>query len=184
MPTPANPYKRSTPAAASSKPKARTKAAPRHGPAQGAFISLVRKRVEAESRFFEKNDWCRIPHTNRSLLASTAKISADAFYVKDVAMWVPHLIVKDYIPSCKSCGLTDAVDCSKFNWIENPKTLYGTNSHWYFDTMYYFCNRCKCDFAGWHESTLTTDADEIAGVINFRMSKGFAVDEDQHLVGR
>jgi len=56
--------------------------------------------------------------------------------------------------------------------------LYGLFTHRYFDTIYYRCHDCKSDFVGWHPATLKADANEIAGILNFRMSQGFAVDDD------
>jgi len=92
-------------------------------------------------------------------------------------VWLPHLIIPNYVPSCGRCLSKVAVSIDPTKWVENPKMLYGLFSHRYLDTKYYKCNDCRSDFVGWHPETLKKDAQEIAGVLNFRMSKGFAVDE-------
>jgi len=183
-----NPHKRKSlppPPPPPPRPLPKPKAAPRarYGHAQEAFISNLRKRIDSEPQFFEKNDWSRVSFhqgKHKTTLAGNGKMTSDAFYVKDMAVWVPHLIIKDYIPSCSKCRLKDAVDISNRSWVENPKMLCGANSHRHFDAQCCHCTRCKGSFTGWHEVTLTTDADEVAGVINFRLSKGFAVDDELH----
>jgi len=169
-----NPYKKRS-------AKVATKAGPksRYGAAQDAFNRHVRNLVETDPKFFEKNHWHSVSYRDsrhKAPLISNGKMSVDAFYVKDVAVWVPHLIIKGYIPSCGKCRSKESVNLGSCRWVENPKLLYGVNSHRYFDTMYYRCMKCGSDFTGWHENTLATDANEIAGVLNYRMSRGFAVD--------
>jgi len=152
----------------------------RCGVAQKKFIDATRKAVDLDPKFLQVNGWCRISHSNRrgSALVGKKKLRADDFYVKDMAVWVPHLIIPHYVPSCARCKKKDYVELSKCHWVENPKLLYGTHSHRYLDTKYYWCGKCESDFSGWHEATLIQDAKEITGILNFNLSKGFAVDDE------
>lgn len=84
----------------------------------------------------------------------------------------------NYIPSCARCGSKAHVDTNVTKWVENPKILHGTRSHRYFDTKCYSCNSCKSSFLAWHPDTLKADAQELAGILNFRFSHGFVVDDE------
>jgi len=44
--------------------------------------------------------------------------------------------------------------------------------------MYYRCMACACDFLAWHEATVTQDASELTGMLSFRLSHGFVVDNE------
>jgi len=170
-----NPYKKRKPKLAP-KPVAK----PRYGLAQEVFISSTRTRVDGDSKFFEKCNWCRITHNDerhKSPLISNGKTSVEAFYVKDMAVWLPNRIAKGYRPTCPKCKSKNSVE-EGVKWVEHPKTLYGINNHRYFDTKYYHCSACVKKFTGWHPETMAIDAAEVTGVLNFRMSKGFAVDQE------
>ena len=153
---------------------------PRHGPAQAKFIESTRLAVEKEQKaFFVDMDWSRIRYGgNRGGTLVGKPIDPLSFYVKDIAMWIPHLMLPNYVPSCSKCQTKEMVDVNGFDWVENPKLLYGVCSHRYVDTIYYKCNKCTCTFLGFNAVTMETDAKEITGVLNFRMSQGFAVDEN------
>jgi len=150
---------------------------PRWGDAQAAFVTATRDLVEANPRkFFTTNDWRRVPLS--PVTASTAKkTSVDAFYVKDLAVWLPHLIIPGCIPTCAKCCTKSGVDPARYRWIENPKILYGLYSHRCLDTVCYWCDVCRGDFAACHPVTIQTDASEITPIFNFRLSPGFGVDE-------
>ena len=154
----------------------------RHGKAQAEFVANTRRAIDADLQFFHKNDWSQIRHSKRrgTALTSTKKLRADNFYVKDIAAWVPHLIIPGYLPSCARCGKKEHIDMSKCSWVENPKLLHGTHTHRHLDTEHCYCTLCSGSFMGHHDKTLHADANEIAGILNYRLSKGFAVDEELH----
>lgn len=166
-----NPYKKTAPVR---KPVAK----PRYGPAQQAFITATRKLIDVIVDFFQKNDWQRMRHCSHFSLVAPKKLSVDSFYVKDMAVWLPHMILPHYTPSCSKCGLKTAVDPCRYRWVENPKLLHGVKSHRCLDTVYYYCGECNKEFTGLNPSTLTTDAQEITGILNFWTSNGFAIDEE------
>jgi len=164
-----------------SSPKLKPKGSkPRHGTAQEAFIVNTRKAIDGDPFFFHKHEWSRIKHggSRHSCLAQPKKISVDCFCVKDCAAWIPHLIIPDCMPSCPRCLSKVAVDVTNAEWVENPKMMCGVCSHRHIDAKCCTCHECKKPFAGWHEATLRQDAEETSGVMNFRLSKGFAVDEE------
>jgi len=169
--TMSNPADADSPAAA---PKKSPK--PRYGPAQAIFIERTRKAIKQDTCFFHDKDWSHIKCSDNGHCPSlTAKghINADSYYVKDVAAWVPHMILRNYIPSCGKCRKKERVDPTCFRFVEHPKILYGVFAHRCLDTVHYYCGAC----GAWHETTMFHDSDEINGILNFRLSRGFAVDD-------
>jgi len=159
-------------------PKKPTKA--RCGPAQVSFIRDARRGIDEQgSLFFAAREWSNIcfGFSRHSSLVQPKKMSPEHFYCKPIAAWVPHLIIPSFVPTCPKCHSKESVDVSKTRWVENPKLLYGIFTHKYLDTVYYHCVKCQKDFLGWHMDSIKLDADEIAGILNYRLSKGFAVDE-------
>jgi len=155
---------------------------PRYGTAQAAFIEQTRVAIDADPFYFRTHEWTRIQCGGNRYTTMThpKKITVDSFYVKDLAVWIPHLLTPNYVPTCCRCLSKVAVGLDTTNWVENPKVLCGVFTHRHFDTKCCRCADCKSDFVGWHPVTLRHDAQEIAGILNFRMSKGFAVDDELH----
>jgi len=93
--------------------------------AQHEFIKSVRASVLVEgANYFKKKDWKQIgPSSNTSLALTELKTCADSFHVQDVAMWVPHLLLPDHVPSCPHCKQISGVDLSKAEFVERPKSL-------------------------------------------------------------
>jgi len=156
---------------------------PRHGPAQAEFIDVTRKAIKRGPRlFFVDKDWGHVKHATATprcmLLTGKKSIRPEHFYVKDIAAWVPHLLTPNYVPTCPRCGQKSGVNVDRFRFVENPKILCGIHTHRCLDTVHCTCGDCKGDFAGWRPDCLQLDAKEIAGILNFRMSRGFAVDEN------
>jgi len=151
-----------------------------YGSAQHDFIKSVRTSVLAEgAAFFKKKDWKRIgPTTNTPLTLTELKICADSFYIKDVAMWVPHLLLPNHIPTCPNCKRSTCVDLSKAEFVERPKILHGVRTHRYLDTMSYKCMDCNKSFTGYNPQSLEQDAAKVLGVFTFYICKGFGVDEE------
>jgi len=149
-----------------------------YGEAQAAFIQRTRDAIKADPcGFLLKNDWRRIKCSPQAVTCSK-KATVGSFYVKDHAVWIPHVIIPRYIPTCRRCGMKSSVDVGNWRWIECPKILYGLHTHRYLDTVYYRCDGCESDFVAYADETLKKDAAEITGIMNFRCSFAFGVDED------
>jgi len=146
---------------------------PRCGEAQAVFISTIRDTIkDGDPEFLFEKDWRRIQFSKTASLFSTKRLPPQSFYVKDLAVWVPHLMIPGYIPSCAKCGSKEGVDPQRFTrFVEFPKMLYGLNGHRYLDTVYYWCSICKGEFLGWHESTLMKDANELPASLIFASPK-------------
>ena len=117
-----------------------------YGPSQEAFIQKTRQTVEAMGvRFFDRKDWTRITPSggqNTCLNGSDLSMYAETFYVKPLAVWIPHLLVPFFLPSCPNCERRDGISLApKLKWIDRPKILYGIRSHRYLDTIYYASKR-------------------------------------------
>ena len=135
--------------------------------------------LEQGSACFKKKDWKRIgPSINTSLALTDLKTCADSFYIKDVAVWVPHLLLPNHIPCCPHCGRSDCVDLSKAEFVARPKILHGIRSHRYLDTMMYKCVKCSKSFTGYNPQSLEKDATKVLGVFTFFVCRGFALDEE------
>ena len=161
-------------------PQRRKGARTPYGAAQETFIMKTRAQIDSLGiAYFTTRDWTSImpPNSRNIALSSTAKVPAHSFYVKPIAAWVPHLILPHFTPTCPHCQKrTDVMTTPR--WIQKPKLLYGVTTHRYLDTQYYFCRRCRRDFAGYNEDSLKLDSPELVGIFNFRVSRGFAVDND------
>jgi hypothetical protein len=65
----------------------------------------------------------------------------------------------------------------KSRWINCPKILFGIGSFRYFDTMLYYCVKCKSHFAGYNKKSMQLDAHVYYAYFNFYLGSGFAVDD-------
>ena len=162
-----------------------------YGAKQLAFIKQTREAVKANpTAFFAQNNWRDItPKGGRfdsSLLdpSSTRSWEVDDFYVKSIAMWVPHLLVPTHTPACPHCGLSTHVHVDKAKWIGSPKILYGKERHRYLDTMLYPCKLCDKTFAGYNKDSMKLDGKVYYVFFNFYLGHRYAVDDElyRHIV--
>jgi len=116
--------------------------------------------------------------TNFLSLTATKRLSVNSFYVKDTSVWLPHMVVPNCVPTCYCCCAKAGVDVGRFRWVKHPKVLHGVKTHRYLDSVCHWCTPCNQEFLAWDEAVLESDADEITGILNFRLSNGFAVDEE------
>jgi hypothetical protein len=156
-----------------------------YGTAQLTFIKKVRDSVKTNPQtFFAENDWRDIrPKGGRfdsSLLNRqlVRQWQVDDFYVKSVAVWVPHLLIPTHTPTCPNCRSFGNVIVDRAKWIGSPKILYGTRRHRYLDTMLYPCTVCNKTFAGYNKSSMKLDAKVYFGFFNFYLGQRYAVDEE------
>lgn len=179
MTTPvANPYAKAARKTTVVPPKKPPK--PRHGRAQETFIRETRRAIDEQgSLFFASNDWDNISigSSGHAGLINPKKLSPDHLCCKSIAAWVPHLIIPSFVPTCPKCLSKASVDVGNARWVENPKLLHGAFTHRHLDTVCHHCMQCPKDFLGWNMDSLKVDADKITGILNYRLSKGFAVDE-------
>jgi hypothetical protein len=100
-----------------------------YGPAQESFIKRTRESIKVDNRFFEKHDWTRICYKNvgrGTTLKREGKdaiIPVEAFYIKDLTVWIPEMIIPDHTPTCPSCSRSKSV-MSTNSWVAKPKILY------------------------------------------------------------
>jgi hypothetical protein len=153
------------------------------GTAQWAFIKKMRAAVNNDPKaFFGKNNWRHISPTggknDGTLFNDQRKTTVDAFYVRPITCWVPHLLIRNHVPTCPGCKEKDHVDVIKARWINCPKVVFGITSNKYLDTLLYPCGRCKSSFAGYNKQSLQLDANVVFGFFNYYLGHGYAVDED------
>jgi len=63
-------------------------------------------------------------------------------------------------------------------FVAKPKTLHGVGSHRYLDTYMCQCLDCVRSFNGYNEASMEEDASSLLGLFNYRVSRGFAVDDE------
>lgn len=154
------------------------------GTAQAMFIKETRASLDGNAKAFLKGkDWRNItPCGGRHLVGtlSSSPLSADSFYVKPIAAFVPHVLLPNHTPSCPHCECSKDVETfgGKVKWIKQPKILYGVSSHRYLDTKLYYCSGCNRRFAGYDKKSMQLDAHQWAGYFPFNLSSQFAVDDE------
>lgn len=154
------------------------------GEAQATFIKNTRMLLDANAKSFLKGkDWRNLtPCGGRFVVGtlSASLLSAESFYVKPIAAFVPHLLLPNHTPSCPHCESPSHVETfgSKVKWIKCPKILFGITSHRYLDTKLYYCGACNRRFAGYDKKSLQLDANQWAGYFPFNLSSKFAVDDE------
>jgi hypothetical protein len=141
-----------------------------YGAVQHDYIKKVREQINREGvGFLNNNNWREISPKGGihdiSLLNKNNKITThvDAFYVKSIASWVPHLIIENHVPQCPK--------------MNSPKILYGVDGHKYLDTLLYPCRGCARMFAGHNKTSMQLDAQVYYGYFNYYLGKNYAVDE-------
>jgi hypothetical protein len=106
------------------------------GEAQWRFVKKVRGAIKKDHvGFFNQHDWRNILPTSGSydshLLNTNNKntTAVDAFYVKPMACWVPHLLVQNHVPTCPRCKSKEFVDAIRARFINSPIVLYGMSTN-------------------------------------------------------
>ena len=101
------------------------------GQQQWAFITKTRAAIKNDPRgFFAENNWRNITPTgcknDSNLFCRNKKTTVDAFYVRPICCWVPHLLlISNHVPSCPRCKLKDDIDLVKSRWINFRKSCLG-----------------------------------------------------------
>ena len=165
-------------------PRSVAKKAP-YGDAQARFIATVRSEIDSNPKaFFGNKDWSWITSpggVNCNLHGvEDSSLYADTFYVKDLAVWIPHLLIPNFRPSCPTCETNKYTSHpeSNLDWISRPKILYGLSRHRYLDTVYYLCKNCSKKFTGYNEASMHLDAKHLIGLFNYRLGNGYAIDDE------
>jgi hypothetical protein len=95
---------------------------PSLGSAQWSFIKKTRVLVKNDPKvFFANHNWHNINPTggknDGSLFNGERRTTIDDFYVRPIICWVPHLLIRNHVPSCPRCKDKDNVDVIKARWI-------------------------------------------------------------------
>ena len=147
-------------------------------PVQRQFIERIRGRIDSEEKFFYSHDWRNINPSTGKYSSLMKSIQADSFYIRPMAVWVPHLLIPNFVPTCPTCKSNKHVDTLKCRWQNSPKILYGLKGHRYLDTKLYPCHYCKRQFTGYNPESMKHDSQYYVGMFNFHFSGRFAVDEE------
>ena len=105
-------------------------------------------------------------------------VKVEAFYLKSIACWVPHILIPNHVPTCPHCEKKKYVDLKKSRWVNCPKLLYGLSTHRYLDTMLYHCRNCARHFTGYNRHSMELDGSVYYSYFNFYLGPRYAVDEE------
>jgi len=155
---------------------------PAFGQAQLNFVAANRAEADKlREGHFEERDWrIVVPPGGRCRCAATKKkVSVDLFHVKPLAVFVPHLLLKNHVPCCPKCESSKSVhtEGARVKWVKVPKILVGTNSHNCLDTKRHWCSHCWSSFLGYDKQSMHLDAHQWTGFFPFNLSSHFAADE-------
>jgi hypothetical protein len=153
--------------------------------AQWSFIKKVRASVDSNAKaYFLEHNWRNItPAGGRfdsGLLdpSNRKTTTAEAFYIKAVACWVPHKLIPNHVPKCPQCEKNRYVDPTKGRWVNSPKILYGVERHRYLDTFLYPCRNCQRTFTGYNKKSMQLDAAVYYSYFTFYLGDRYAVDDE------
>ena len=176
MPPIVNPYANNGRRNSQQQPRqSKKKAKGKYGAAQAKFIADVRHEIDTKgASFFKDKDWrCITPAGcgRYTGYCGDTKIHADSFYIRPLAMWVPHLLIPDFVPTCPTCESNHDVDVDASKWVKSQaKVMYGLKDHRYLDTYNYLCRSCGKHgkhFTGLNPRSMELDANELLGFFNF-----------------
>lgn len=136
---------------------------PAFGQPQLDFIKATRLEVDKKKEdYFKGRDWRNIiPTGGRYQGATTNKrLDTESFYVKPLAVFLPHLLLKNHVPSCPKCESSLSVHTQgpQVKWVKVPKIMFGITSHKYLDTKRYWCQHCRCSFLGYDKKSMYVDS--------------------------
>lgn len=155
-----------------------------YGPAQEAFIRSTRQAIDAGKLSLVGTNWTCI----RPTLPFDQQRATSHYYIKPLAVWVPHLIVPGHVPYCPRCASPDGVDPSKTTrWAKGCRVLAGLHSHRYLDTKLYFCNSCNRFFNGTNPQSMALGNSRLLGKFTFYLPRNAnAIDDElyQYIVAQ
>jgi hypothetical protein len=72
--------------------------------------------------------WVTKPTNHTIGPRATNKLEAADYYIRPSKVWVPHLIIKGYIPHCPCCKSNMYVKVDNWQWVDFPKICYVIDS--------------------------------------------------------
>ena len=148
-------------------------------PAQAEYRKSIQDAIISGNCVEFQNDWTDIkPPRPKPLVPSF-------FDLKGIAAFVPHLLIKGFVPWCPKCKSRAHVDLSVESWrfAENPKPLFGLGREREFEYVRYECKppgHQKHSFNSYDAESLRLGGAELLGMFRFYVSRNYAVDEQLH----
>jgi len=142
-----------------------------------------REQVESDIRAGTctsfKKDWSNI----RPEFPPRGQLTPSYYYIRPLAVFIPHLIVKDHTPWCPTCQSNAEVHTENYRFAENTKPLFGLNEQRELDTVFYTCyggTGGKHTFCAHHPDSLRLGGPKLLGIFRFFVADQFAIDEPLH----
>ena len=127
-----------------------------------------------------KKDWTNIRPPQPAIGAFTPEY----YYKRPLAVFIPHLIIPNYIPACPICKKSANVMVNRCQDVQNSKPLFGLQEQRELLTVRYPCTRCADGnehwFVGYHKESLRLGGPQLLGVFRFFVATTFAIDEPLH----
>jgi hypothetical protein len=125
-----------------------------------------------------KKDWTNIRPPQPAIF------TPDYYYKRPLAVFIPHLIIPNYIPACPICKKSANVMVERYQFVQNSKPLFGLQEQRELLTVKYPCTRCADGkehwFVGYHKESLRLGGPQLLGVFRFFVAPTFAIDEPLH----
>ena len=136
---------------------------------QKSHILKVRRMVES-THDMRAYDW-------RNILFRSSSSTADKYYVKASAAWIPHLIKRGFHPYCPCCE--KPVPSIDYRWVDQPMIMFGLTGHRYLDTVRYKCVGCRGTFRATNAHSLSLDKTGfVSSTFQVHLLKRCAVDKE------
>jgi len=125
-----------------------------------------------------KKDWTNI----RPPKPKRGQISPTHYYLKPLAVFVPHLTVQNHTPHCPECKSPANVNVDKFKFVENAKPLFCLQEQRELHTVLYTCfgGGKEHSFVAHHQESLRLGGPKLLGIFRFYVAKTYAIDEHLH----
>jgi hypothetical protein len=123
-------------------------------------------------------DWRNVLLQKPTIGPRRKKVLVSDYYVRSSAVWLPHIIIDNYVPCCPHCKTNSRVDTSRAKWVEFPMLCYSKPLCKYLDTCRYPCMGCKKSFRGTNLDLMALDeSGQVRALFRFHILRRCAVDE-------
>jgi len=113
---------------------------------------------------------------------SKGQLSPTHYYLRTLAVFIPHLLIKNHTPCCPECKSNANVHVDGYRFVENTKPLFGLHEQRELHTVLYPCSGggSQHTFVAHHNVSLQLGGPKLLGIFRFFVAKTYAIDEHLH----
>jgi len=146
---------------------------------QRKWREQVESDIQSGSCAAFQKDWANI----RPSFPHRGQLTPSFYYIRPLAVFIPHLIVKDHTPWCPTCRSNANVHTDNYRYAENTKPLFGLHEQRELHTVFYTCyggTGGKHTFCAHNPVSLQLAGPKLLGIFRFYVADQFAIDESLH----